>query len=126
MSACGAWCMIRCHPPNGEAPVLTQIDVHGIDALRSEGPIVLIDVRTDAEVERGVIEGTRHIPLHALPQQASLLDPGAVTVIYCQSGGRSAQACAFLANQGFAKLHNLQGGILGWLRAGRELVTSNK
>ncbi|MFN0316810.1 MAG: rhodanese-like domain-containing protein [Burkholderiales bacterium] len=102
--------------------MFTQIDVSGLDALRSDGPIALIDVRTDAEVQRGVIEGTRHIPLHALPQRASELDPGTVTVIYCQSGGRSAQACAFLASQGFSNLHNLQGGILGWLRAGRELV----
>ncbi len=114
--------MIHRHLRNGESPVFTQIDVNGLDALRSEGPIVLIDVRTDAEVGRGVISGTRHIPLDVLPQHASELDPNAVTVIYCQSGGRSAQACAFLANQGFAKLHNLQGGILGWLRTGRELA----
>ncbi len=98
-----------------------QIDVNGLDALQTEGPVVLIDVRTDAEVARGVITGTRHIALHELPHQASELDPNAVTVLYCQSGGRSAQACAFLSDQGFAKLHNLQGGIMGWLRAGRAL-----
>jgi rhodanese-related sulfurtransferase len=118
--------MIHRHLPIGEAPVFNQIDANGLDALRSEGPIVLIDVRTEAEAQRGVIEGTRHIPLHALPQKVSELNPGAVTVIYCQSGGRSAQACAFLANQGFAELHNLQGGILAWLRAGRELVALDK
>ncbi|MSQ60807.1 MAG: rhodanese-like domain-containing protein [Betaproteobacteria bacterium] len=106
--------------------MFTQIDVSGLDALRSDGHIALIDVRTDAEVERGVIKGTRHIPLHALPQRAGELNPAATTVIYCQSGGRSAQACAFLASQGFSNLHNLQGGILGWLRAGLELVALDK
>lgn len=98
-----------------------QIDVSGLDALRAQGPIVLVDVRTDAEVARGVIGGTRHMALSELPSRYTELDPNAVTVIYCQSGGRSAQACGFLAGQGFNKLHNLQGGILAWMRAGREL-----
>jgi rhodanese-related sulfurtransferase len=102
--------------------VFNQIDASGLDALRSNGPVVLIDVRTDAEVARGVIEGTRHIVLNELPQRHTELDPNAVTVLYCQSGGRSAQACAFLEQQGFASLHNLQGGILGWVREGRPLT----
>jgi rhodanese-related sulfurtransferase len=105
----------------GRMQTFNQIDVHGLEALQTEGPVVLIDVRTDAEVARGVIVGTRHIPLHLLAQRTQELDPGAVTVVYCQSGGRSAQACAFLANQGFSKLHNLQGGVLAWLRDGRSL-----
>ena len=102
--------------------MFTQIDVDGLDALRADGPIALIDVRTDAEVSRGIIDGAQHIALHELPQHVSDMNPDTVTVVYCQSGGRSAQACAFLANQGFAKLHNLQGGVLAWLRDGRELV----
>lgn len=31
------------------------------------GTLVLIDVRTDREVERGLIPGALHIPLHMLP-----------------------------------------------------------
>lgn len=100
-----------------------QIDIEGLDALRAQGPVVLIDVRTDAEVARGVIAGTRHMVLNELPGRLDELDRDAVTVIYCQSGGRSAQACAYMAGQGFGKLHNLQGGIMGWLRAGRPMAT---
>lgn len=99
-----------------------QIDVNGLDALRANGPVVLVDVRTDAEVARGVIDGTRHIALSELPGRVGEFDPQAVIVIYCQSGGRSAQACGFLASQGYEKLHNLQGGIMSWLRAGRALA----
>ncbi|MBM3396755.1 MAG: rhodanese-like domain-containing protein [Betaproteobacteria bacterium] len=101
--------------------VYQQINVDGLDALRSQGPVVLLDVRTEAEVSRGVIAGTRHIVLNELPARAPELDAKAVTVVYCQSGGRSAQACEFLSGQGFGTLYNLQGGILGWLRAGRPL-----
>ena len=102
--------------------MFTQIDVDALAALRADGPIALIDVRTDAELASGVLAGAQHLALHELPQHVSEMNPDAVTVVYCQSGGRSAQACAFLANQGFAKLHNLQGGVLAWLRDGRELV----
>lgn len=103
--------------------VYQSIDVEGLDALRAQGPVVLIDVRTDAEVSRGVIAGTRHVVLNELPGRLGELDRDATTVIYCQSGARSAQACAYMAGQGFGKLHNLEGGILGWLRAGRPLAT---
>ena len=97
------------------------IDVDGLDALRAAGPVVLIDVRTDAEISRGVIPGTQHIVLNQLPARLAELDRDAVTVMYCQSGGRSGQACAYMAGQGFTRLHNLEGGILAWLRAGRPL-----
>ena len=117
------WCNISDRPISPTiSSVFEQIDVNGLDALRASGPVVLLDVRTDAEVGRGVIEGTRHIALSELPGRAAELDPKAVIVIYCQSGARSAQACGFLANQGYEKLHNLQGGIMSWLRAGRPLA----
>jgi rhodanese-related sulfurtransferase len=101
-----------------------MLPVHHIDAeelqrLQESGPLVLVDVRTDAEVARGMIPQARHIPLHELPQRLDELDRAATTVIYCQSGGRSAQACAWLGQQGFAAVMNLQGGILAWARDGR-------
>jgi len=98
-----------------------DITVQQLKALQASGPVALLDVRTDAEVERGVIAGTRHIPLHMLPMRAAELDPGAELVVYCQSGGRSAQACAWLAAQGFEHVSNLQGGILAWVREGNPL-----
>lgn len=93
-----------------------------LDRLHEQGPVRLVDVRTDVEVVRGVIDGAVHLPLHLLPVRASDLDPGDTLVFYCQSGARSAQACGFLASRGFHKLYNLQGGILGWLRAGRPIA----
>ena len=72
--------------------------------LRRDGPVVLLDVRTDAEVARGMIAGAKHIPLNQLPARYAELDPQAVTVVYCQSGARSAQACMWLGEQGFAQV----------------------
>ena len=100
---------------------IQHIDTAELERLRGAGSLLLVDVRTDAEVARGIIAGAQHIPLHMLPVRLGELEAGATTVIYCQSGGRSAQACAWLAQQGFDKVYNLQGGILAWLREGRSV-----
>lgn len=81
----------------------------------------LIDVRTEAEVAQGVIGGAVHIPLHLLPLRAGDVPQDKPVVIYCRSGARSAQACAFMAAQGFDNMHNLAGGILSWARSGNLL-----
>ena len=99
-----------------------NIDAAELQTLLAQQAIVLIDVRTDAEVAQGVIDGARHIPLSALPGQVGEISDAATLVIYCQSGGRSAQACSYLAQQGIGELYNLSGGILGWLRAGNSLT----
>ena len=102
---------------------VSAIDPVQLEQLRKDAPVALLDVRTDAEVARGLIEGARHIPLSLLPRRYGELDPQAMLVIYCQSGARSAQACAWLAEQGFARLYNLQGGLAAWGRAGLPIAT---
>lgn len=85
--------------------------------LAAGAEIVVVDVRTPAEVARGGIPGARAIPLHLLPLAATL-DKERPLVFYCQSGGRSQQACTFLHQQGYDKIYNLRGGILAWQRSG--------
>jgi rhodanese-related sulfurtransferase len=80
--------------------------------------VALVDVRTPAEVARGVIPGAQSIPLHVLPLKAAELDKARPVVFYCQSGGRSSQACAYLKQQGHERLYNLRGGIVAWVRQG--------
>jgi rhodanese-related sulfurtransferase len=38
--------------------------------------------------------------------------------LYCLSGVRSAQGCAYLAQRGFRRLYHLDGGIAAWAKAG--------
>jgi len=98
-----------------------DIDPAAFVALRAAEKITLIDVRTDAEVARGIISGAIHIPLQTLPGRIGELDPSAAIVVYCQSGMRSAQACGFLAMRGYGDVANLQGGLIAWARAGFQL-----
>lgn len=96
---------------------LEPLDLH--ELLKSgDEPVVVIDVRTPAEVARGAIEGARSMPLHLLPLQLSQLDKGQPLVFYCQSGARSQQACMFVQQQGYENIYNLRGGILAWQRHG--------
>ena len=99
-----------------------NVDAADLVELQKSGQIRLIDVRTDAEVARGVIPGAIHIPLHLIPVKMNDMDGNVSTVIYCQSGGRSGQACGFLSAKGWSDLANLQGGILGWIASGNPLV----
>jgi len=102
--------------------MVDNISVEQLKQLQVSTAVSLLDVRTHAEVERGVIAGARHIPMHMLPARVGELDAAAPLVVYCQSGGRSAQACGWLASQGFADVHNLQGGIIAWVREGNGLA----
>jgi rhodanese-related sulfurtransferase len=96
----------------------TAIDPLRLQDMKSNGDIVLVDVRTDLEVSRGVIPGARHIPLHLLPARFEEIDRALAVVFYCQSGARSAQASAFLNGKGWPEVYNLVGGINAWVGKG--------
>ena len=95
-----------------------NIDAMRLQELQAAGDLVLIDVRTDAEVGRGIIPGARHISLQTLTARFEEIDRDRPVVFYCQSGGRSAQASYFLASQGWGEVYNLAGGIVGWAARG--------
>ncbi|RRR48709.1 adenylyltransferase/sulfurtransferase MoeZ [Mycolicibacter terrae] len=86
--------------------------------LDSGRKLALIDVREPAEWEINRIEGARLVPqstintgegLAALPQDR-------MSVLYCKTGVRSAEALATLKKAGFANAVHLQGGIVAWAK----------
>jgi len=100
-----------------------NITVTELEKLLQSDGMRLLDVRTDAEIAQGKIPQGEPLPLHLIPLQMSQLDKGTTTVLYCRSGGRSAQAAAFFAANGFADVYNLQGGIIAWANAGLPVST---
>lgn len=60
------------------------------------------------------IEGSILIPLDTLSQSLEKLDRNAEIVAHCHHGMRSADAAAFLAQQGFKNVKSLVGGIDAW------------
>jgi rhodanese-related sulfurtransferase len=77
---------------------------------------LLLDVRETWEVQTCAIAGSRHVPMGEVPGRADELDASADIVVICHHGGRSMQVAMFLEKNGFAKVHNLAGGVDSWAR----------
>jgi rhodanese-related sulfurtransferase len=86
---------------------------------QSDSNIELIDIRTPAEVARGVIPNAKTLPMHLIPLKLDYFSSSNKEfVIYCRTGSRSAQACMFLNQQGVKNVSNLRGGIMSWAQQG--------
>ena len=78
---------------------------------------VILDVRTEQEVEEGYIPNAKHIDIYKGQEfldEVEQLDKSKSYYIYCRSGNRSAQACAVMDQKGFSKTYNLLGGFTQW------------
>jgi adenylyltransferase/sulfurtransferase len=76
--------------------------------------IKIIDVREPDEHEIAHIKGIPLLPLSALGQRFTELDPNQQYYIHCKSGVRSLRAMEFLREQGFKYLKSVKGGINAW------------
>lgn len=74
----------------------------------------LVDVRTPQEHSQGTLPGSVNMPLQIINQAHSQLDKSKPVIVYCASGGRSAQAQSVLQSMGFDSVHNL-GSITKYL-----------
>jgi rhodanese-related sulfurtransferase len=100
---------------------IKEIDVGKLLEKIEQGgdDIELIDIRTPAEVARGVLPNAKTLPMHLIPLKIGhFADPGKEYIIYCRTGSRSAQACMFLNQQGINNVYNLRGGIMSWAQHG--------
>ncbi|MDZ4097234.1 MAG: rhodanese-like domain-containing protein [Methylophilaceae bacterium] len=95
-----------------------EIEASDLNSMITTSKVVLVDVRNDDEVARGIIPGATHLPLAMLPVKYESLSGDDALVFYCHSGMRSAQAAAFIANKGRTNVFNLRGGVLTWGKAG--------
>lgn len=103
----------------------TEIDAKELSDLMTTTKVLLVDVRNPDEVAQGVIPGAMHIQLAMLPLQYDKLMKANTVVFYCHSGIRSAHAADFAALKGVKNVHNLQGGIVAWGKAGYALVSNH-
>jgi sulfur-carrier protein adenylyltransferase/sulfurtransferase len=76
--------------------------------------IRVVDVRDPDEYEIAHIAGVPQIPLGALPQRFTELDPNQTIYVHCKSGVRSLKAVQFLKEQGFKYVKSVKGGITAW------------
>jgi rhodanese-related sulfurtransferase len=84
--------------------------------------VVLLDVRTQGERDRGSIKGSLHIPLHQLRGRMEELQRhrDKEIICYCAVGGRSVTAAGMLVKGGL-RAANMREGIAGWNRLQAQL-----
>ena len=82
--------------------------------LGAAGAPLVIDVREPYEVRVATFAGAQTVPLGQFADAAGSFDPEREVVLLCHHGMRSLQAARYLAQQGFRRVWNLEGGIDRW------------
>jgi rhodanese-related sulfurtransferase len=104
-------------------PRIKEISVSDLHRmLRKEDHFELLDIRTPAEIERGVLPNARTLAMHLVPLKLNYFSESQrQIVIYCRTGSRSAQVCRFLNQQGINNVISLRGGVVKWASGGHAL-----
>ncbi len=105
--------IVSCAQQNNNAAILKAADFQ--KAIQLQGTQVL-DVRTATEYQSGHIKNALQANWNDAKEfesRTTHLDKNAMVYVYCQAGGRSAAAAAYLAEKGF-KVANLEGGMSNW------------
>jgi adenylyltransferase/sulfurtransferase len=95
-------------------PVITPTELKArLDA--GEVPL-LVDVRElyEADIADLPEHGQARIPTAEFADRIEELDREKEVVLYCRSGRRSEWAARILLQNGFQRVFNLKGGVLGW------------
>ncbi|NKI28087.1 rhodanese-like domain-containing protein [Arenibacter sp. 6A1] len=85
--------------------------------LENDNNALILDVRTQEEVEEGYIPNSIHIDIYLGQEfidELEKLDKTKNYYVYCRSGNRSGQACALMNQLGFENAFNLEGGFMNW------------
>ena len=80
--------------------------------LLERNDTVVLDVRTDQEVERGMIKGAMHIPLSELDKHLKELPRTKEIVIHCVNGIRAQIGYSLLKAEGFEHVKFLNSSIV--------------
>lgn len=73
---------------------------------------LILDVRTNAEVDQGMLPGSLHIPVDELREHVQELDKERPIVVVCHVGLRGHAALRILLQHGCKDVKNLKGGYL--------------
>ena len=87
------------------------------EQLSKDDNAVILDVRTEEEVEEGYIPKAKNLDIYKGQEfidEIDKLDKDKNYYIYCRSGKRSAQACTIMDLKGFRNTYNLIGGFSEW------------
>lgn len=97
------------------------------DLLDADDEVRVVDIRSEAEFERGHIPGSENVPFHALADEIERLDGAQRVVTVCPHGKASVQAARLVASyEGLpeeARVESMAGGLSEW---DHELATDDE
>ncbi len=100
-------------------PTVTAAEAHQRLAAAGEAvPPLLVDVREPNEIVQVRAADVAVMPMSTFMLRYRELPTDRPLLMICRSGGRSAQATAFLLANGWTDVANVAGGMLSWEQAG--------
>ncbi len=107
--------LIACSEKKTEALLSpTKFDTN----YRATEGAILLDVRTETEVNAGALAGATNIVYDdAFADKLNNLEHKPI-FIYCGSGIRSAKAATILRAKGYDQVYEMEGGMKAWKAAG--------
>ncbi len=106
--------LVGCKGQSKEVKKITTSTLETV--LKNNSEIQLVDVRTPAEWEKGIIKNAIKIDVTSSNFQNKALkelDKTKPVYLYCRSGGRSLIAAETLLEKGF-EVYNIEGGYMQW------------
>jgi rhodanese-related sulfurtransferase len=85
----------------------------------------LLDVREPDEWAAGHAPGAAHLPMMQVPVRMAEIPQEGDVVVVCRTGRRSAQVTAYLIDNGWSNVRNLEDGMVGWAAAGRPVARTD-
>ncbi|MBU6445286.1 MAG: rhodanese-like domain-containing protein [Alphaproteobacteria bacterium] len=104
----------------GTSPPVVAIGAAEARRLLARGEALLVDVREAHEHAQEHIKGAKLVPLSRFKAHDFSGDCARknAAIFYCRSGARTARHVRHFARTGFAEVYVLDGGLIGWKRAG--------
>ena len=95
--------------------------------IKLDKSAVILDMRTDGEVEEGMVEGAAQLDYlgDGFYDVIQELDKSKTYYIYCRSGNRSGKAAAEMKKVGLTTV-DMEGGIISWKANGKALIKNEK
>ena len=110
----------------GSTVKINNLNADGFASNIKNPGVVVVDVRTAGEYAAGHIESSINIDVESndFDSKIANLDKTVEYAVYCHSGRRSGIAAGKMAEAGFEKISNLEGGIIAWQNSNYPLVTN--
>lgn len=112
--------VIACQQGNKASSEISNVSTSEFKNLVDQHRGIILDVRTPEEFAEGHIPGAINLDVNGsnFKDEIGKLDKSKDYEVYCRSGKRSLKASEMMQSEGFTKVTNLDGGIMGWQEKG--------